>query len=139
MERSFLILEDNDYRIGWFIQELKKHGKVNYFRHAKECFEFLKNNPNQDMIFLDHDLNDEIYVSTKDEDTGSGFCRMIKEDNELNDQIRKNNPIIIVHTENSAAAPSMMNFLTQQCTLTNVFQISFSNLKNIFHKIIKFH
>lgn len=72
---------------------------------VEECIEKLKEEE-WDLVFLDHDLGNEIYVDSKREDTGMEVVRWII----------KNQPIIrhiIVHTLNTSAGIVMAKDLNK--------------------------
>ena len=90
-----LILEDSHARIQTFKNNLKGHDLYFYDQvdDAKQAFDLL--GP-WDAIFIDHDLDDKVYVNSKEENTGYQFAKYIS-DKELPD-------MIVCHSMNPAGA-----------------------------------
>ena len=92
-----LVLDDDDLRL----QRFRLYApKATCVKTAKEMIDLLAKTK-ADLLFLDHDLNDETYVNSSREDCGMEVVRYIT----------KNKPTIgqiIVHTHNPAASPIMV-------------------------------
>ena len=119
---NILLLDDNQHRITFFQNSLKKHTLV-VCRHANAAIKALKKG-SFDVVFLDHDLEGEP-ADPADENCGSEVARFIAE-NEI--------PCgrIILHTENRAGRESMA------AILANCEIIPYSKLKKVnFHSLLK--
>jgi len=102
-----LFLDDDRIRHLKFKSLLRgfKH-TIDYVYDAKSCIELLNSNT-YDMVFLDHDLGGEIYV-TKTENTGYEVALYI-----ANELYGTNIPdIIIIHSYNPAGVERMVGCLT---------------------------
>lgn len=102
-----LILEDDGNRHKEFKARFLEMGFHNYdiVVSANQCIEYLKST-NYDIIFFDHDLGGEVYVDTRNENTGSGVARWMVE-NENNFQAD-----VIVHSFNPNGAQNIINILS---------------------------
>lgn len=77
---KILILEDSSERIKTFKKNLYQHDLFFYdnVEEAKEAVELL--GP-FDIYFLDHDLDDRVYVDSNEENTGYQFAKFLVEKN----------------------------------------------------------
>jgi DNA-binding NarL/FixJ family response regulator len=95
---NVLILEDAQYRIKDF-RSYMPFAKI--IKHADDCIEQLeKAEEPWDILFLDHDLDNQTYVDPEEFNTGSEVVRWIV----------KNKPEIkqiIIHSHNEEAGESM--------------------------------
>jgi len=118
---NILVLEDDPNRIIQFRDRFFSlfngreapivRGVVYYARTAEEAITLLKEQTHFDMIFLDHDLGDRVFVSDDDENTGSEVVRfLMKNANEYN------NTRFIIHSFNPIGAESMFNNIKQNIT-----------------------
>ena len=73
---NILILEDNDERVKQFRKNIAPRHAIIHTDEAKKTIEYLKKTK-FDILFLDHDLGNEIYVDTKDINTGSEVARWL--------------------------------------------------------------
>jgi hypothetical protein len=100
--KKIFILEDNDERIKWF-------KKTFYFadlfitKFANVAIAELKT-VKYDIIFLDHDLDGQVFVNSNHENTGYQVAKIIK------DTINKDTPVVI-HSLNLPAASLMKSVL----------------------------
>lgn len=88
---KILIVEDTQYRLDWFKQKFKNHD-VFYASHANDAIDYLLNHV-FDLIFLDHDLSNKIFMNPADTCSGSEIVRFIIK-NEIEVEL------IIVHSHN---------------------------------------
>lgn len=58
-----LVLDDDDERHGYFRRQFIGHDVTHAYTYS-ECMDALLNTPNFEVVFLDHDLNDNGYRST---------------------------------------------------------------------------
>lgn len=73
---KILILEDNDFRVALFKSYFDSlDHKVWYEKTANGAIDVLTANADMDLIFLDHDLGDDVFVDSKREDTGASVAR----------------------------------------------------------------
>jgi hypothetical protein len=96
-------LDDDPERQKFFFHNFSKFAEIDSAYNAKEAIEKFK--PPYEVIFLDHDLGGRIFVDSKDINTGSEFCRWLK-DNWENDATP-----IIIHSLNPAGVYSMKSIL----------------------------
>ena len=97
---ALLFLDDDAQRRARFVSQFPHAETV---ETAHECIEALASRA-WDEVWLDHDLGGQVYVSTAEENTGSGVVRWII----------KNQPAVgnfIVHSLNYAAAQRMIDDL----------------------------
>ena len=117
---NILLLDDNQHRITFFQNSLKKHNLV-VCRHAKAAIKALKKDP-FDLVFLDHDLEGEP-ANPEEENCGSEVARFI-----VGHDIHCGR--IILHTENRAGRESM------EAILVTCESIPYSKLKKAnFHNL----
>jgi hypothetical protein len=119
------ILEDDEERIDWFKKNLVCDLTIATDISEKDKFE-----PPYDILFLDHDLGNEIYVPIDAENTGSTFCLTIIK------SILNKDTKIIIHSLNTGGAENMMRIL-QKSGFTNVKYIPFDSLVQVFKNDIK--
>ena len=101
MSRIF-ILEDNSYRISRFKRAFFKD-EVFIFDNVKEAKAFLDGN-DVDILFLDHDLDDRVYVDSEEENTGYQLAKYINESGKKYKQA-------IIHSLNTVGAANIYNKL----------------------------
>lgn len=102
MERKILILEDNHDRINTFKEKFKKDD-VYFFDNVQEAIKAYDLFAPFDVIFLDHDLDNEIYVPSGDPNTGYQFAKFLETKESL--------PQIIIHSMNVVGAKNIKNIL----------------------------
>lgn len=105
-----LVLDDDISRIESFQKRIQNSNlRENYsFLHvstAKECIDVLKNF-DYDLIFLDHDLGGDTFVSTEESNTGSEVARWIYQHPH---KIRKSK--VFIHSFNLEGAQYMHNLI----------------------------
>jgi len=101
----FFILEDMDIRIEAFKKWYGEQHELVIAKNATEAIDILSKDLNFDVLFLDHDLGDRIFVSTKDENTGSTVAQFL-EGKDIRGEI-------IIHSWNSVGAKNMLSYLPQ--------------------------
>jgi hypothetical protein len=100
---KILILEDSIERIELF-KQLFKNQEVFIFNnsldahHACMCNEF-------SIMFLDHDLDNKIWVDSQEENTGYQFVKWL-----VNNKLQQN-ALIYIHSMNPCGANNMLNYL----------------------------
>jgi len=116
---NILVLEDDETRITHFRERFhslflvgentgKHMSEICYARTAQDAIEFLKETAHFDIIFLDHDLGDRVFVSSDDENTGSEVVRyLVEHSNEYS------NTRFIIHSFNPIGAESMFNSIRE--------------------------
>lgn len=126
MNLEVLFLDDNAARTAAFRSSVPF---ATLTSTAKECIEELKKTPEQgwDVVFLDHDLENEIYVDGERDDCGMEVVRWIVKNKP---QIKK----IIVHTHNTKAGLLMEDALKNAGY--NVVYQKFSNLAMCDFKVL---
>jgi hypothetical protein len=101
------VLEDDNTRIKSFTKIFDKlKWTYKFTKEVKDAKRILSIEL-FDILFLDHDLGGEVYVSTKNSNTGSELARWII-DNPL-----KNEPNIIIHSLNTVGQRYMNSLLPE--------------------------
>jgi hypothetical protein len=98
-----IFLDDADQR--WYQFQSKIPQSVRA-ETADQCIKMIKDSPNIDWLFLDHDLGGEAYVKSSREDCGMEVVRYLCKDLRTESINR-----IVVHSHNSVAAEEMFNKL----------------------------
>jgi len=131
---NILILEDDINRVNAFnnIFELKKHNVI-YHDNAPDFIKTLEHiDYDVDLMFLDHDLGNRVFVDELDINTGSEVVRYLISNSE-----KYKNTIFIVHSFNQPAAKNMVFNIRKNIT-NNVKYIPGVWQKEIFKTNIKF-
>lgn len=97
-----LILEDSHARIQTFKNKLKGHD-VYFFDNVEDAKEAFNLMGPWDAIFIDHDLDDNIYVDSSEPNTGYQFAKYIS-DKELPE-------MLVCHSMNPAGAQNIKSVL----------------------------
>lgn len=104
-----VILEDDPNRMEQFYKKLEGRAIIHHFEDVDPCEEFLRDNRanenNISMIFLDHDLGGEIFVSSSSHNTG--FTMALK----IRDIYHGGYPEVIIHSMNPAGAKNINDVL----------------------------
>lgn len=100
---KILILEDSTARIETFKKKLKGHD-VYYFDNVKQATQAIELLGPFDYYFIDHDLDDKVYVDSEEENTGYQLAKYMVENNVSYEQV-------IVHSMNSVGAENIKNVL----------------------------
>ena len=100
---KILILEDSYARIQTFKQRLKGHDLF-FFDQVKDAKDALTLLGPFDVVFLDHDLDDKVFVDSADANTGYQLAKYIAEKGFKFDQI-------ILHSMNPAGVQNMKDIL----------------------------
>jgi len=130
--KTFFILEDDSNRMERFNSIFKKRFDKNYIIYSSDNVEkakaiFADHYP-FDTIFLDHDLDNKIYVSSKEKNTGYSFATWMEEN--YKDSIKKQQ--IIIHSMNTVGANNIKSVLPNSSIIPfNVL------IKSIWQKIEK--
>ena len=102
---KILILEDSQARINTFKQKLNnKEYELYFFDKVKDAELALENIGGFSVAFLDHDLDNEIFVDSNNENTGYQLAKYIAEKN-------IDIPSIIIHSMNVVGAQNMKSLL----------------------------
>jgi CheY-like chemotaxis protein len=118
-----LILEDDKERHRQFKQRMLEIGaSYDLVENADEAINLLKTKK-YDIIFLDHDLGGEVYVSENNKNTGSEVARY------LNKNMVES--IVIIHSLNPIGSEYM------QSLIPNSLIVPFVWGNEIFHKHVK--
>jgi len=100
---KIFILEDNQERIKFF-KQLFKFQEVYFAETVKQAKNYCIKNEFS-IMFLDHDLGNEIWVNSKEENTGYQFIKKLV-DNKL-----QKNCLFYVHSSNPIGANKILNYL----------------------------
>lgn len=100
--RKIFILEDNSERCKLFRKELEGCS-LTIIDNAKDAIECLKKGLEYDVLFLDHDLGDRVYVEVTEENTGSTVATFLSD--------KKVKGKIIIHSYNPVGAKHMLDLL----------------------------
>lgn len=98
-----LVLEDSSARILEFRQRFIERGWVGVFvKHAIDAIRELQSNQ-FDIVFLDHDLDDDAYTDIEGKNTGSEVARWINR--------HPVKGIVLIHSLNPSAAQYMKGLI----------------------------
>ncbi len=100
---KILILEDNLTRVEKF-KQLFKNQELYIFDDILEALDACEKNDFQ-ILFIDHDLDNKIWVHSQEENTGWNFIRIL-----INRGLCKNS-LFYLHTMNPIGANRMLNML----------------------------
>jgi CheY-like chemotaxis protein len=101
---KIFFLDDNMERHTSF-RKCFPNANITFVKTAQEAIEILTKDLNYDLITLDHDLGDRIFVDSNDENTGYQVAKFLK-DKDIKCQI-------IIHSCNPGGAKNMMSLLPQ--------------------------
>lgn len=99
---NIFVLEDNGDRSNAFLTNFVDH-YVTICNNASKAIEILTTDDSYDVIFLDHDLGGQVYVSSERDDTGAGVCRNVVFKNKL----------IAIHSHNHIGARVMKQIIEE--------------------------
>ena len=99
-----LILEDNKDRIDTLKKKLKDHD-LYFFDDVQEAVQAYALLGPFDMILLDHDLDDKIFVESNEPNTGYQFALFLSQ--------QDTNAQIVIHSMNAKGAQNMKDVLPQ--------------------------
>lgn len=120
---KILVLEDDLRRVQIFRQKLVGFD-LTFVETAMDAIGAIQDEE-FDVIFLDHDLGGQVYVSTADKNTGSEVVRwMLASQGALFHY----DPYIIIHSLNTPAAESMETAL-KRAKFSFVYRIPFTTLR----------
>lgn len=103
---NIVILEDNQERMKSFKRKLIGRANIIHFDNVKDFTSYIKENKEKiNMFFLDHDLGGQVYVPSKDENTGYQAALKIKE------TYGEEYPNTIVHSMNNIGADNIQAIL----------------------------
>lgn len=100
---KILILEDSAIRIQIFKKILNKKHELYFYDQIEEAKNAIDNLGPFDVIYLDHDLDQRIFVDSDENNTGFQLAKYIAE--------KKLNAEVILHTLNPYGAVRMQNVL----------------------------
>ena len=116
---NVLFLDDDDTRLFYFKEAIAHSGlkcNVVHVDSARECIHHLRDRI-FDVMFLDHDLGNRVYVSENDPNTGSEVARWI----EANTGGKNNGIPCFVHSFNPAGAQYMVGIIPNSVHIPGVF------------------
>lgn len=116
---KILILEDSEERRRIFHEMLSHTHDLSFFGHVEEAKTALSTDGPFDIIFLDHDLDNRVFVDSEEENTGYQLAKYIAENN-----VRAK---IIIHSMNPYGAERMKKILPDAQRIS--FPELFSQLK----------
>jgi len=119
MQISNLVLEDNSVRMKIFKEF---DFKLIHVEHVKDCIEQIELADVIETLWLDHDLDGQIYVDSKSKNCGYEIVRYLQQ-NDHKAKIKQ----IHIHPHNNYAAPYMTHDL--QLAGYNVRQYPFHQFK----------
>lgn len=118
--RNIFILEDNSFRVAWFKKTFLNYN-LTIIDNAQEANKLLSEKK-YDLIFLDHDLDDRVFVNSDEENTGYQVAKELG--NPDREHLNRETPAII-HSLNPAGAGRMI-----EAHPFNVCHIPFFTLQN---------
>jgi len=126
---KILILEDDQERIKCFrdrFSEIKKDdlSLITYIENAQICIDMLSRNK-FDFLFLDHDLDGRVYVSTDEENTGSEVARWIERNSDKLVSESGKKTRIIIHSYNEYGANYMLDKIEGSVWIPSVWEEPF--------------
>lgn len=103
---NILVLEDSIERIKYFKEKFKHHNSY-FFDNVDDAIEALEllHDKKWDAVFLDHDLEGKVFVSSNHHNTGYTVAKFISERKDI--EIGK----IIIHSLNPSGASNMKYLL----------------------------
>lgn len=122
MDKIF-ILEDSNDRIKFFKKVLYNYDLFIY-DNVKDACSFLEKNDDFEYMFLDHDLDGKIFVSSLQDNTGYQLAKWLANN-------KKNVKKIIVHSLNIVGSKNIVELLKKYY---NVQYIPYFQLKSIISK-----
>jgi CheY-like chemotaxis protein len=88
-----LILEDSPERIKVFQKQLKDHD-LYFFDNVRDAIRAIEFIGEFEFFFIDHDLDNKVFVSSQEENTGYQFAKYLKEKGIVKDTvIHSMNPV----------------------------------------------
>jgi CheY-like chemotaxis protein len=123
------VLEDNEERIKQFKKAFADHTWT-MVQTADAAIRHLTMDSEYDIVFLDHDLGGQQYVSTRDKNTGSEVVRWMLSDEGTIPKDKR----IVIHSMNPDAATSMHINLAS-AGFTAIDHIPFITLRIILGEI----
>ncbi len=103
---KILILEDANSRIQTFIKHYGKKHDLYFFDNITDAKDALNLLGPFDVIFLDHDLDDRVYVNSNEANTGYQLAKWMQENNISAEEI-------IIHSMNPVGADNIKAVLPQ--------------------------
>ncbi len=125
------VLEDSPQRQAWFKKIFAKD-KLCLFDNVEKAKEFLGKTRNIDIMFLDHDLDRQIFVDSMEANTGYQLAKFIRES-------QRNYPLIVVHSRNDLGANLMIDELNDQESTTILKKIPFPQLKSMSREFFELY
>lgn len=101
---KILFLDDMEIRHKTFAKKFKGND-ITFVKTAKEAIDVLSKDLEWDLICLDHDLGNRIFISSNDENSGYQVAKFL-EDKNLKCEI-------VIHSCNPIGAKNMMRCLPQ--------------------------
>lgn len=113
---KILILEDSGTRIKLFEKHLGKDHELFFFDRVDEAEAALELIGDFDILFLDHDLDNRVFVDSKELNTGYQFAKWISKQNMKFEEI-------IIHSMNPVGAQNIKAILPEAKIIpfTNLF------------------
>ena len=114
---KILVLEDDKNRIEQFKKKLKDH-EVVYFTDVAPAIKYIEDYGITDVLFLDHDLDNKVFVPSNNENTGYQLAKFL-----VNGGYHCNQ--IIIHSMNGVGAVNMYNILKENNVANDIQKIMF--------------
>lgn len=111
-----LVLDDDKTRLSQFRDRFIERGYTyDTTTSMEDCWKFIESKK-YDMIFLDHDLGDEVFVDSKKENTGSEIARRWGSKEHKNKETK-----VIVHSFNPAGAKNMLDLIEDSIYIPGIW------------------
>lgn len=120
---KIFILEDSNARIKWFKEVFSSENDLFFADNVEEAKKILLENPEFDVLFLDHDLDQKVFVSPDESNTGYQLTKFIVEN-------KISFGFAYIHSMNFYGSNLMCKELFE--ISDRVSQIPFSSLKSLF-------
>lgn len=128
------ILEDSDERLKEFRRNLVGFD-LTICKDPNEAISVLTTQPPFDVLFLDHDLEDQAYLSSDDERTGAHVIRRVIESNP---NAFLDSSLIVIHSLNHPGALNMRDLLPGHTQIVPFCNFQWDHIITTFNAMSSF-
>lgn len=122
---KIFILEDRDRRIKWFKNVFSSENSLFFADNVKDAKKILLENPEFDILFLDHDLDQKIFVNSNEQNTGYQLTKFIVEN-------KISFGFAYIHSMNRYGSGLMYTKLLEAVDMKRVRRMPFLKLRTLF-------